>query len=147
MKRTHRRAALHVALSTLTVAILAACGGSDDDDDVGTAQITVLSNRADLVSGGDALVQVTVPDNAEASQLAVTLNGTDITGSFTNDAANNRLVGLVSGLVEGENQLVATARGQSAGLTITNHARGASVISGPQLEPWICATRNGDDPC
>jgi len=44
----------------------------------GTVSIKVLSNRADLVSGGDAALQVTVP--AGATGLKVLVNGTrDVT--------------------------------------------------------------------
>ncbi|HEX2539907.1 MAG TPA: DUF6351 family protein [Caldimonas sp.] len=135
-------------LAASAAAILAACGGGGDDDDndpgpAGTAQITVLSNRADLVSGGDALVAVSVPANVQASDMAVTLNGSNVTSTFQYEAAGNRMVGLVTGLVEGANQVVASGRGRSASLTITNHPRGGPVISGPQLEPWVCATPNG----
>src|SRR5215468_1174764 len=47
----------------------------------GPAQIVVLSNRADLISGGDALVQVVAPDKADPASLRVSLNGTDITSA------------------------------------------------------------------
>ena len=48
----------------------------------GPAQILVLSNRADLISGGDALVEVVLPDKTDPASVKVTLNGSDITSAF-----------------------------------------------------------------
>lgn len=38
-------------------------------------RIVTLSNRADLISGGQALVQVVLPHGVRASRVQVTLNG------------------------------------------------------------------------
>ena len=38
-------------------------------------EIDVLSSRADLVSGGDALVALTLPKGAKAERLRVRLSG------------------------------------------------------------------------
>ena len=114
--------------------------------------IEVLSNRADLVSGGDALVEITT-DTGTPADLTVTLNGTDITSSF-GTRPNGRFMGVVTGLVNGDNELVArSADGQGARLTITNHPIQGPIFSGPQLQPWLCTTvQNGlgeptDDQC
>ena len=128
--------------TTCAVVVLHGCAGHGGGaGPVDAAQITVLSNRADLVSGGDALVAIGVPAKASPSDLKMTLNGASVTNMFQYDAPRNRMVGLVTGLADGANQLVASAGGKSANLTITNHPRGGPVISGPQLQPWVCATR------
>src|SRR5690242_19838987 len=44
--------------------------------------IKTLSNRADLVSGGDVLVRVTAPAR-KLSALKITAAGRDVTGAFT----------------------------------------------------------------
>src|SRR6059058_4207148 len=77
-------------------------------------RIEVLSNRADLISGGDALVAV-------AGRVErITLNGKDVTSEFTR--RGGRLVGLVEGLDVGGNVLRAgTGRGPGARITINNH--------------------------
>lgn len=101
--------------------------------------ITVLSNRADLVSEGDALVEVKV-EGAEASGLAVSLNGNDISSSFAL-RPNGRILGVVTGMIEGANDLVAQiGSGEGARLSITNHKVGGPIFSGPQLQPWVCTT-------
>jgi hypothetical protein len=75
---------------------LAACGGSDD---LPSSQITTLGTRADLVTDGDARVQVQLPAGANAATAKVLANGSDVTSSFTN--SNGTLVGLVTGLAVG----------------------------------------------
>src|ERR1700688_3540530 len=68
-------------------------------------QITVLSSRPEMVSGGDALVQVAVPPDAALDQATVRLNGQDVSAMFHPDAAAHSLKGLVTGLKVGENTL------------------------------------------
>jgi hypothetical protein len=114
-------------------------------------EIVTLSNRADLISGGDALVEVRVPKQVSLSAVKVKLNGHDITSSFKADAAARTLRGLVTGLVEGPNDLVAVDGGKGNGkgdgkevsLTITNHPIGGPVLLGSQTQPWVCATPTG----
>jgi hypothetical protein len=113
-------------------------------------EIVTLSNRADLISGGDALVEVRVPKQVSLSAVKVKLNGHDITSSFKTNAAARTLRGLVTGLADGRNDLVAEADSKGKGkdkddgkevrLTITNHPIGGPVLLGSQTQPWICAT-------
>ncbi|HET9754592.1 MAG TPA: DUF6351 family protein, partial [Myxococcales bacterium] len=119
-------------------------------------EIRTLSNRADLISDGDALVEVRVPKNVPMHKVALTLNGTNVNAAFVADDEARTLRGVVTGLVAGENTLVADANGQGKGrpfasLTITNHPRGGPVLLGSQTTPWVCATpapvaQSGDTP-
>jgi len=121
--------------------------------------IVVLSNRADLISGGDALVEVVVPDRFQgalakpAAALAklwrATLNGADVTKAFNvvsgafSIAGKRRLMGMVEGLKVGKNLLtVRMPDGSSAAIIITNHAISGPVFGGPQVLPWVCATED-----
>jgi hypothetical protein len=102
-------------------------------------RIDVLSNRADLISGGDALVQIELPRGATASRVRVALNGQDVTSSFA-VRPNGAFEGLVTGLRNGRNELTARPGffdGQA--ITITNHPIGGPIFAGPQVQPWICA--------
>ena len=48
-----------------------------------TLRVEVLSNRADLISGGDALVEIRFPAGGVDPKFAkIALNGTLINGSF-----------------------------------------------------------------
>lgn len=113
-------------------------------------QIRTLSNRADLISSGDALVEIVVPRGASARGLRVAVNGRDTTRSFAvrSGTMRGRAVGLVSGLRAGKNTVAARlADGRGARLVVTNHHRGGPVFSGPQVQPWICTTEeNGLGP-
>ena len=95
-------------------------------------QIRVLSNRADLVSGGDALIEV-VPAGAK-----VEVGGRDATKAFA-VRPGGRYMGLVTGLANGANVVTArTAGGAASTITITSHPPGGPVIDGPQIQPWKC---------
>ncbi len=110
-------------------------------------RIEVLSNRADLISAGDALVAVTPPKGVDASGLRVTLNGKSVTGDFA-VRENGRFAALLDGLRNGRNKLTARASGGRASkLNITNHPNGGPVFSGPQIQPWVCQEEAVDEQC
>ncbi len=119
------------------VALLAACASSPGGG--GGLEIKVLSNRADLVSGGDALVEVVLPKAASADGLRVDVDGRDVSSSFK-QRADARVVGLVTGLKDGANVVTARVGRAGARLTITNYPIGGPIFSGPQVQPWVCAT-------
>ena len=107
-------------------------------------EIVSLSNRADLISGGDALLEVRVPKNVPLDQVSLRLNNRDVTAAFKTTGTTT-LRGVVTGLVDGDNEFVAEARGRGhsepqARLRITNHPIGGPVLLGSQTQPWICAT-------
>ncbi len=104
------------------------------------AAIEVLSNRPDLVSGGDVLVEVVLESATEAPNLRLFLNAQDVTGKLEADNGNpSRLIGLIDGLDLGLNTL-SLNNGNS--LEVINHPRGGPVFTGPQIQPWTC--RNPD---
>ncbi|HVT34383.1 MAG TPA: DUF6351 family protein [Nevskiaceae bacterium] len=142
----HRLSLLGLALG------LAACGGSlpgsiygkTAPDSSSALAIKVLSNRADLISGNDALVEVVPPAGVSAADLAITLDGADIASEFI-AGADGHAVGLVTGLKLGANHLAASGGGQSDAVTIVNHAQGGPVFAGPQLQPWTCRNTDAKD--
>jgi len=118
---------------------LTGCGGGDDPP---AATIQTLSNRADLVSGGSALVEIKRPSGFTAANMKVDLDGADITSSFTT-LADGRTVGLVKNLKNGANAVTVRAADgaySASRLTITNHPVGGPVLLSAQTTPWICAT-------
>jgi hypothetical protein len=112
-----------------------------------TLEIRVLSNRADLISGGEALAEVVVPTGVPTASVLVDIDGRDVTSSFA-VRANGRFMGLVAGLALGANVLSARATGASAAtITVINHPIGGPVFAGFQVQPWICETAaNGFGP-
>jgi Tannase-like family of unknown function (DUF6351) len=106
--------------------------------------ISVLSTRADLVSGGDALVRVGGVTSAKG--LRVTVRGKNRSKLFAK-RADGHVEGLVTGLRVGKNTVVASAGKRAAKLVVTNHPRGGPVFSGPQLQPWKCKPTAKDAQC
>src|SRR2546425_4385517 len=58
-------------------------------------QIKVLSNRADLISGGDALVEIVLPAKVLPTTVRVSAGGRDVTSVFAL-RSNGRFMGLVT---------------------------------------------------
>jgi len=111
-------------------------------------KLKVLSNRADLVSGGDALVAITPPPGVPMSQLRLRLGKRAISAASARRRRDGRYELLLTGLINGRNVLVATRPGgEGARLTITNHPQGGPVFSGPQIQPWICQRSAVDSQC
>ena len=107
--------------------------------------ITVVSSRADLVSGGSALVAIS-PTN-EARRLKVTVDGRTVTKRFA-VRANKRFEGVIRGLKLGRNELRATFRnGSGARIALVNHPSGGPLFSGPQVQPWVCQPTATDAKC
>ncbi len=100
-------------------------------------EIKVLSNRADLISGGDALIEV-VP--VPPPGTTVYAGSTNVTSSFSL-RDNGRYMGLVTGLAVGDTVLeVRHADSTGARITIANHPIEGPVFTGPHLQPWDCKT-------
>src|SRR5205823_8936557 len=74
------------------------------DNASGQFEIRTLSNRADLISGGDALVEVGVPQSVPLQHVTLYLNGRDVTASFRTDAASRVMRGVLTRLVVGRNE-------------------------------------------
>jgi hypothetical protein len=139
-----------VAIGATALAASPAASGSPGVPGAGNRfAVTVLSGRPDQVTGGDALVEIEVPDRVSADRVKVTVDGADVTSAFApSPAGDGTLVGLVGGLVEGDNLLrvEATGRGhrpRAAELTLVDHPTGGPIFSGPHQQPFVCTTARG----
>jgi hypothetical protein len=129
------------ALGSLVVpvamaAVLASCGGDSGIRSTSPLAIKVLSNRADLVSGGDAYVEIA---GASAEGVHVDVDGRDVSSAFAK-RADGRVTGVLTGLRDGKNTVTARAANARAKLVITNYPIGGPIFAGPQVQPWVCAT-------
>jgi hypothetical protein len=122
-------------------------GGSRASARADSGTIRVLSNRADLISGGDALVEVVLPAGAKAEGLTAKLGSRDVSEKLAL-RANGRVMGLLDGLEVGAQTLeVRLASGAGARIDLINHPIGGPVFSGPQIQPWTCAGEVEDAQC
>ena len=129
----------------LTVAMGLASAGLASEDSDRDFEIKTVSSRPDTVSGGDAVVQVTLPRYAKAGEVVLELNGVDVTSSFVADASGRRLTGLIAGMALGKNRLTARAKYHHGGkhfakLALVNYPSHGPVFSGAHQTPWICET-------
>jgi len=132
---THRLLPPLCAVAALLALALAPAGAAAAGGDT---EIRVLSNRADVVSGGDALVQVVPPTGVEPSAMRVAVDGRDMTGRFA-VRTGGRFLAVLTDLRNGANLVTARAPdGRGARLTIRNHPIGGPTIAGPQIQPWTC---------
>jgi hypothetical protein len=139
--RGHPPRALAVGAAVVLVLGLAATFVAATADAPPSLKLRVLSGRADLLSGGDALVEIVLPERGEVPPgLQVTVDDRDVTDAFR-VRRNHRLLGLVRKLRNGEQTLTATAPGTTgARIALTNHPIGGPVFAGDQVQPWLCAT-------
>jgi hypothetical protein len=137
--RVHRRGSiLLVASAVVGAAAIAAVAPPAAAVRATRLKIQVLSTRADLVSGPDALTAIALPARTRPRSVRVRLNGHDVTREFA-VRRNGRLEGLLSPLRLGRNVVVASVpHGAFAQITITDHPQSGPVFSGPQAQPWSC---------
>lgn len=133
-----KRAAPTAFLFTLLAA--AACSGNDSSDEA--LRIEVVSSRPEHVTGGSALIAVTVDDeDAEPDDIEVLRGGDDVSEELAQDPDQpGRFVGLVEDLEEGETVLEASFDGHEAEVTLTNHPTTGPLFSGSPLPLAKCTT-------
>jgi hypothetical protein len=140
--RSRRRAALLAAAVAAPVALALPASSAP----AGVVTITVESGRGDLVTGGDALLRITLPAGASADGLRVDDDGRDVSSAFR--TGEQGLLGLVTGLDLGRNVITATLPdGRGARIALTNAPIGGPVFSGPQIQPWTCVGEVKDAQC
>jgi hypothetical protein len=125
----------------LGMAIFASAGAADQK-----FHIMVLSSRPEMISGGDALVQVDVPPDVALDLIMIRMNGLDVSAMFHSDAAAHALRGLVTGLRVGENTLEVFPDNKGRWravdeLHLKNYPITGPIFSGPQEHPFICQTQ------
>jgi hypothetical protein len=112
-------------------------------DDAATIQ--VLSNRPDMVSAGDVLVEVRLENADAADKLVLLRNGIDVSSVLQATATDPlRLLGVVDGLSVGENTISANIGNT---ITVVNYPSGGPVFTGPHIQPWVCQDGAADEDC
>ena len=157
----------HAAVALCTLALLIGCnsdnltdvstggsggnnGGTDTNEngpvqpDAGDA-IRVLSNRADLISDNNVLIEIVADKPENLQNVKVRLGTVDVSDQFAM-RENGRYMGVLSGLALGENEISAVLKSQGkVKTTVVNHPNGGPVFSGPQVQPWTCNNQQAVD--
>ena len=95
--------------------------------------IEVLSSFPELVTGNDALVKI----SGATATPTVTVGGRDVSTAFVSDG-RGVWIGLVDGLVTGDNALAVSVGEARATLTLTNHPINGTLFAGTQQTPFVC---------
>ena len=103
----------------------------------GGLRLVSVSNRPDMISGGQLLVRVDLGSTSR-SAVRVALNGRDVTTAFSGDGS--AMTGLVEGLTAGRNSIIATAGRDTVTLAVTNYPVTGPIFSGPHATPFVCGT-------
>lgn len=131
--------------------------GTGEDPDEGASpvqdgiRIEVLSSQPDRVTGPDARIRVIPAKDQAAADVTVMLGDQDVTDQLTE--VDGHLEGVVVGLVEGNNALVASAGGSSITQRIRSWPLAGPMISGPHGPLLACSTAEhglgepSDDDC
>ncbi len=104
-----------------------------DDGTDGGDLVTAVSSRADMVTGGDVLIDVSA-DSVES----VDVDGESVEVDFESVDGASR--GLVTGLPEGESTISVSTDKGSGELVVTNHPISGPVFAGQQLPIVECTT-------
>ena len=136
----------------LSIVLLAGCGDggrsatsgtpNSNTSAPGTALIEVLSNRADMISGGDVLIAI----NSTSGSAKVMLNGADVSSAF-HSAEDGRLIGRIEGLTEGQNTLSASTEAGADEVVIRNYPNQGPIFSRPEIKRTHCQDSATDIHC
>jgi hypothetical protein len=110
-------------------------------------EVRVVSSPAHLISGGDARVEIAVPDAVAYTDVEVRLDGADVASAFGQDPeGGHQLEGVLAGLPLGESTLIVRVPGPGNALpnrvelALVNHPIQGPMFSGPQQAVFLCAT-------
>ncbi len=115
-------------------------------------EVRVVSSAPDQVTGGDARLEIALPDQIKPKQVRVLVDGVDQSDGFVEKLDGGTITGVIDGLSLGANEVIVKATGQGRGnaaprtssITLTNHPITGPVFSGPNQYPFVCTTqRNG----
>lgn len=140
------RLALLACAAAAAALAAAGCGGDDSREMSATPSVRLLSSKVEFVSGGDALVQVSVSPGTALQDVKLTLNGNDVTAQLKRtNASAGTLTGVVRGMAVGENTLQATVATPqrdlaSQSLRVTNAPITGPMLAGPLMKPYECRT-------
>src|SRR3546814_20746508 len=91
--------------------------------------------RADLISGGDAPLDIVTPAGVDSASVTMSLNGKDVSGAFAS-TEDGTLRGLVTGLDVGDNTFKVQYPGGRAQTTLVDHQNGGPHLPDHQPQPW-----------
>jgi hypothetical protein len=121
-------------VSVALAAVGASCSGGGGEEPLALRSI---STRADMVTGGDVLVEV--ESSGPVDDLVLTRNGHDLSTRLR-PAGRDRFVALVTGLRRGDNELVVRRGDDERRLRVVAHPASGPVFAPRRPGPLACTT-------
>jgi len=132
---------------------LAGCGGGGNSTVVAGPAVTPaapaisvqsLSSPEKMTSGSDTLVQLAAADGSVVSGVKVLLNGADVTSQFQKAPTGNASLGLLTGMVRGDNTIEVRdstdATRLRGSLKLTAYPVQGPILYAPQEASFKCQT-------
>ena len=138
--RTLSCCGLGALLCLVTGCVPSVQGSAGQADDASLRIVTLSAAKPYLVSGGDVLVRVEANDTVRLTDVVVLLDDVDITRRFQPDPGRHALLGLVTGLRDGDHTLAARGVGKEVRQELTSYPITGPMISGPHERPFHCQT-------
>lgn len=138
-----------VAASAAASALLLSGCGSDDDSSLpspqsAAVQLSSVSSPHGMASAGDSLIKIALAAGGVPENILVRVNGLDVTSAFRAPQGDSFLLGLVTGLKEGENIIEAVDARNPAlvrgSLQLENFPKQGPILYSPQEQPFVCQT-------
>ena len=134
------RGGLCALLFLVTGCIPAVEGSAGQSGEASLRIVTLSAAKPHLVSGGDVLVRVEADGTVRLTDVLVLLDAVDVTRQFRPDSERHALVGLVTGLTDGDHALVARAGREEVRQQLTSYPIAGPMLSGPHEQPFHCQT-------
>jgi hypothetical protein len=136
-------------IRALVLAALAVSLSACNPEPTGPVQLSLaaLSNRPYLLSGGNALIEVTA-STSDSRDIRVVVNGIARSTTLKQVAKDGDLTmfrTLVSGLMEGNNTVMARLGDAAAELPLVNYPITGPIFSGAQQQPYFCLNQLAPD--
>ena len=142
MQRSGIKIARLLSLGAVCLALAAPQACTQDPPPDGDVSARVVSGRADTVTGGDTLIEISgALQVLQSEHLSLWLNDQDVTSELRPVTASGARLAYLDGLADGDNPLAVRVGDESRfELTLTNFPITGPVFSGPHQEPWVCQT-------
>jgi hypothetical protein len=105
------------------IAITAATAGCDSGPPP-ALDVSSLAAPKNLATGGDALIGIVLPEDADAERITLSVNGSEIEASLKPAASGHALVAKVSGLNIGSNKIAVPLSGEGGGVCLCREFSG-----------------------
>src|SRR5262245_19742437 len=128
--------------SLMTVGVVLAAAPVSPQTARGGYEVRTLSARADMVTGGNVLIQITTPPSVDTA-VSITVNGREAKSEVGPGRSPGTLVVRLEDLQVGRNVIGIGLKGQKpvTSLMVVNHPLTGPVFSGPHQTPFNCETQ------